>query len=246
MPLVKSKSAEAFKKNVSAEVKAGKPVKQAVAIAYSTKNSVGKKEGGLWDNIHAKQERIKNGSGERMRKPGSKGAPTAEDFKVSAKKDGGTIIEPFQMKKVGTGGKVKKHKGYASGGAITGQQFQAMQGTVNRYSAPASRSTSSNTVSRPSPAQEPSLYGRSFQAAYDAAKPIAKPMERQAAPVYRPAPRPVEPTPTMGREPPPKVAPVNRPDFTNPPTESVLPGRGQMSYKKGGKANKASKKKPNY
>lgn len=36
---------------------------------------------GLWDNIHAKQERIKNGSGERMRKPGSKGAPSAQDFK---------------------------------------------------------------------------------------------------------------------------------------------------------------------
>jgi len=43
------------------------------------------KEGkrGLWDNIHAKRERIKNGSGERMRKPGSKGAPTAADFKAS-------------------------------------------------------------------------------------------------------------------------------------------------------------------
>jgi hypothetical protein len=38
---------------------------------------------GLWDNIHAKQERIKNGSGEKMRKPGSKGAPTAADFKNS-------------------------------------------------------------------------------------------------------------------------------------------------------------------
>jgi len=38
---------------------------------------------GLWDNIHAKQKRIKNGSGEHMRKPGSKGAPTAADFKAS-------------------------------------------------------------------------------------------------------------------------------------------------------------------
>jgi len=36
---------------------------------------------GLWDNIHKKRERIKRGSGERMRKPGSKGAPTAQDFK---------------------------------------------------------------------------------------------------------------------------------------------------------------------
>ena len=40
---------------------------------------------GLYANIHAKQERIKNGSGERMRKPGSKGAPTAQAFTKSAK-----------------------------------------------------------------------------------------------------------------------------------------------------------------
>jgi hypothetical protein len=40
---------------------------------------------GLYANIHAKQERIKRGSGERMRKPGSKGAPTAKAFKQSAK-----------------------------------------------------------------------------------------------------------------------------------------------------------------
>ena len=40
---------------------------------------------GLYANIHRKQERIKNGSGEHMRKVGSKGAPTAEAFKESAK-----------------------------------------------------------------------------------------------------------------------------------------------------------------
>jgi len=40
---------------------------------------------GLYANIHAKQERIKEGSGERMRKAGSAGAPTAKDFKDSAK-----------------------------------------------------------------------------------------------------------------------------------------------------------------
>lgn len=37
MPLVKSPSKVAFRKNIKAEVKAGKPVKQAVAIAYSVK-----------------------------------------------------------------------------------------------------------------------------------------------------------------------------------------------------------------
>lgn len=40
---------------------------------------------GLWANIHAKRERIKKGSGERMRKPGSKGAPSAQNFRDAAK-----------------------------------------------------------------------------------------------------------------------------------------------------------------
>jgi hypothetical protein len=40
---------------------------------------------GLYANIHAKKARIAAGSGERMRKVGAKGAPTAKDFKESAK-----------------------------------------------------------------------------------------------------------------------------------------------------------------
>lgn len=40
---------------------------------------------GLYANIAAKRRRIKNGSNERMRKPGSKGAPTAANFKAAAK-----------------------------------------------------------------------------------------------------------------------------------------------------------------
>lgn len=54
------------------------------------------KGGGLWDNIHAKRERIAKGSGEKMRRPGSKGAPTDKDFIDSAKpskiKDGGVLL----------------------------------------------------------------------------------------------------------------------------------------------------------
>ena len=42
MPLVKSTSKSAFRKNISAEVHAGKPVKQAVAIAYSVKRAAAK------------------------------------------------------------------------------------------------------------------------------------------------------------------------------------------------------------
>jgi len=44
MPLKKSTSEKAFKENIKAEVKAGKPVKQAVAIAYSTKREAVKKK----------------------------------------------------------------------------------------------------------------------------------------------------------------------------------------------------------
>ena len=64
------------------------------------------KEGGLYANIHAKQERIAAGSGERMRKVGSKGAPTAAAFKQSAKtakmKDGGVSLAVGRGEKLPT------------------------------------------------------------------------------------------------------------------------------------------------
>jgi hypothetical protein len=40
---------------------------------------------GLYSNIAAKRKRIAAGSGEKMRKPGTKGAPTAAAFKAAAK-----------------------------------------------------------------------------------------------------------------------------------------------------------------
>jgi hypothetical protein len=106
--------------------------------------SVGKeftaKEGGLYANIHAKRERIAEGSGERMRKPGSKGAPTTKDFQESAKtakfKEGGPVKESKAMigkelsfmKKKGAPKSMIKHeaaemgamkpKKYARGGGI--------------------------------------------------------------------------------------------------------------------------------
>ena len=40
---------------------------------------------GLYANIHAKRLRIKKGSGENMRRPGAKGAPTAANFKRAAR-----------------------------------------------------------------------------------------------------------------------------------------------------------------
>ena len=50
---------------------------------------------GLYANIQAKRERIAAGSKERMRKPGSRGAPTAEAFRDSAK----TAKKPARGKK---------------------------------------------------------------------------------------------------------------------------------------------------
>ncbi len=134
MPLIKSKSEKAFKKNISAEIKSGRPMKQAVAIAYSVKRSANKADGGdvtqdeklikkafslhdqqqhedkktnlsklksgggLYANIHAKKQRIAQGSGEKMRKVGSEGAPTSKNFKEAAKtakvKHGGGVQNP--------------------------------------------------------------------------------------------------------------------------------------------------------
>ena len=111
MPLIKSKSEKAFKSNLKAEMAAGKPQKQAVAIAYDVQRRAKKADGGgLYSNINAKRERIAHGSGEHMRKPGSAGAPTAEAFKESAKtakhvKGGGVKLS------VGRGEKLPVSKG---------------------------------------------------------------------------------------------------------------------------------------
>lgn len=110
MPLIKSKSEKAFKKNIKAEIAAGKPQKQAVAIAYDVSRRAKKADGGgLYANIHAKRERIAHGSGEKMRKPGAKGAPTADAFRESAKtakhKDGGPSLA------VGRGEKLPAERG---------------------------------------------------------------------------------------------------------------------------------------
>ena len=93
---------KAFAKKVGIPQKVGKEFAAA---------DVGKKfkSGGLYANIHAKQERIAHGSGEHMRKVGSKGAPTADAFKQSAKtakmKNGGVSLA------VGRGEKLPVEKG---------------------------------------------------------------------------------------------------------------------------------------
>jgi hypothetical protein len=63
---------------------------------------------GLWANIHAKRKRIAAGSGERMRKKGEKGAPTAAQMKAAQGKAMGGEIQSFEI-----GGAVKSgmHRG---------------------------------------------------------------------------------------------------------------------------------------
>ena len=56
------------------------------AVLTEMEAKYGEKKG-LWHNIHQKRKHIKAGSGERMRKPGSKGAPSAEDLKDAGKDD---------------------------------------------------------------------------------------------------------------------------------------------------------------
>ncbi len=84
----------------------GVPQKVGKEFVKADKNM---KEGGLYENIHRKQQRIAEGSGEKMRRVGSKGAPTADAFKQSAKtaklKEGGPSLA------VGRGEKLPESKG---------------------------------------------------------------------------------------------------------------------------------------
>ncbi len=57
----------------------------ASTFRENTAMPAAKKKPGLYANIHAKQERIAHGSGEKVRKPGSAGAPTEASFEAAKK-----------------------------------------------------------------------------------------------------------------------------------------------------------------
>ena len=79
---LKGKSAAELRKIRSSETASPRKKQLAHWMLNMTKNEETEldEKRGLWDNIHAKRKRIKAGSGERMRKPGSKGAPSKQDF----------------------------------------------------------------------------------------------------------------------------------------------------------------------
>ena len=88
---------------------------------------------GLYANIAKKRERIAAGSGEKMRKPGAKGAPTAEAFKESAKtatmkKGGGVSLAVGRGEKLPVSkGAGLTAKGRAKYNAATGSNLKAPQ-----------------------------------------------------------------------------------------------------------------------
>ena len=87
---------------------------------------------GLYANIHRKQERIAHGSGEKMRKVGSKGAPTAEAFRESAKtaklKKGGPSLAVGRGEKLSVDqGAGLTAKGRAKYNRETGSHLKAPQ-----------------------------------------------------------------------------------------------------------------------
>jgi len=122
---------EAVAHNAKFAKKVGIPQSVGKDFAEADK---GKKfaKGGLYANIHAKQKRIASGSGERMRKVGSEGAPTAKDFKDSAKtakmKKGGVSLSIGRGEKLPVSkGAGLTAKGRAKYNSATGSHLKAPQ-----------------------------------------------------------------------------------------------------------------------
>jgi hypothetical protein len=97
MPLKHGKSQNTISSNIREMVQSGYSQKQAIAAALNTARKVKAAGGGLYANIHAKKQRIADGSHERMRKPGTEGAPSSQAFKDAArtaKAHGGLSFSP--------------------------------------------------------------------------------------------------------------------------------------------------------
>jgi len=128
---------EEIDKDLEDELKATRVTKKSMDDSKKTRERAsGMKEEaieekrGLWDNINAKRKRIKGGSGERMREPGSEGAPTAADLKSARNEE---IEQVDEISKAMAGRYINKAKdsidmtSYRQGGrdssAISHRQF---------------------------------------------------------------------------------------------------------------------------
>jgi hypothetical protein len=123
---------EAVAHNPSFAKKTGIPQKVGKEFSKADKGKKFKEGGGLYENIHAKRERIAEGSGEKMRRVGSKGAPTAQAFKDSSKtvkmKDGGVSLAVGRGEKLPTSrGAGLTEKGREKYNRETGSNLKAPQ-----------------------------------------------------------------------------------------------------------------------
>lgn len=118
MPLIKSKSDKAFEKNIKAEIAAGKPQKQAVAIAYSVKRKAeeGKKKGG--------EVNLSVGRGEKM--PVERGAGLTAKGRAKYNRETGSNLKAPQPQ-----------------GGARRDSFCARMGSIAEKSEPGSRSRAS-------------------------------------------------------------------------------------------------------
>ena len=122
---------EAVAHNAAFAKKVGIPQKVGKDFADADKGKKFK-SGGLYANIHAKQKRIAQGSGEKMRKIGSAGAPSKKDFIDSAKtakmKKGGVSLAIGRGEKLPVSkGAGLTAKGRAKYNAATGSHLKAPQ-----------------------------------------------------------------------------------------------------------------------
>jgi len=121
---------EAVAHNPKFAKKVGIPT--SVGKDFAAADEAKMKGGGLYAAIHAKRQRIAEGSGEKMRKPGSPGAPTAQAFKESAKtakmKDGGPSLAIGRGEKLPADqGAGLTAKGRAKYNSETGSNLKAPQ-----------------------------------------------------------------------------------------------------------------------
>jgi predicted RNA binding protein YcfA (HicA-like mRNA interferase family) len=136
---------------LKADPKLGKAVKDKIDLAKKRQATYGDKSAGksvkeetieegkrgLWDNIHAKRERIKKGSGERMRKPGSEGAPSEKDLKNSQTNEEVVAEETIHVGHRNSKGdwiKTSTHSNYPDANkAMKDLEAQGKKGVQHRY-----------------------------------------------------------------------------------------------------------------